>query len=133
MVAGTLRGLPPPLPVVTATYCLPSMLNVSGNPCTDVPSRVSHSTVPVFTSSARNRRSRSPTKTTPPAVDIAAVRNGGRCVYDHFSCIVDTSKAASFPILPSVPGISKKRLAAPLPLPPPSFSSTFCPLISRQL
>ena len=79
MVAGTFRGLPPPFPVVTARYCLPSMLNVTGKPCTEVDNRVSQSTTPVFTSSALNRRSTSPTNTTPPPVDTAEVRNGARC------------------------------------------------------
>jgi hypothetical protein len=30
--AGATRGLPPPSPVITATYCCPSMLQVTGNP-----------------------------------------------------------------------------------------------------
>src|SRR5687767_5263314 len=47
IVAGTSRGLPPPSPVVTATYCLPSTLKEIGNPCTDVARRVCHSTLPV--------------------------------------------------------------------------------------
>ena len=47
--------------------------------------------------------------------------------------IVFTSNAASLPMLPSVPGISKKRRPAPPPLPPPSFCSTFCALMSMQL
>src|SRR6266850_7249616 len=54
IVAGTARGLPPPFPVATATYCLPSILNVTGKPCTEVDRRVSQSTAPVFTSNALN-------------------------------------------------------------------------------
>src|SRR5712664_3417448 len=42
MIRGTFLGLPPPRPVVTAMYCRPVMLNVTGEPCTEVPSRVSH-------------------------------------------------------------------------------------------
>src|SRR5262249_2056744 len=91
MVAGTSRGLPPPLPVVTPMYCLPLMLNDIGKPCTEVARRVSHSTFPVLTSNALNLRSRSPANTTPPAVEIAAVINGARCSYDHNSFMVRTS------------------------------------------
>src|SRR2546425_12413000 len=109
MVAGTCRGLPPPFPVVTATYCFPLILNVTGKPCTDVDSRVSQRILPVFTSKALNRRSRSPTNATPPAVETTAVMNGARCVYAHISFIVFTSNAASLPMWPSVAGISKKR------------------------
>ena len=47
---GAARGLPPPRPVATAMYCLPSAANEIGNPCTDVPSRTCHSTSPVGTS-----------------------------------------------------------------------------------
>src|SRR5262245_14083268 len=32
IVAGTFRGLPPPLPVGTATYCFPSTMKVIGKP-----------------------------------------------------------------------------------------------------
>ncbi len=39
---GTPRGLPPPSPVPTATYCRPSTSKLIGKPCTDVASRVSH-------------------------------------------------------------------------------------------
>ena len=74
IVAGTLRGLPPPRPVVDRDSCLPPALNVTGKPWTDVPSRVSHRIAPVLTSNARNLRSRSPTNATPPAVERAAVR-----------------------------------------------------------
>ena len=42
IVRGTLRGLPPPRPVVTAMYCLPPMLNVTGKPCTEVPGEPCH-------------------------------------------------------------------------------------------
>ena len=51
----------------------------------------------------------SPTKATPPAVDSTAVRNGARCSMDHVCCIVLTSNAASLPMLPFTPGISRKR------------------------
>ena len=68
-VDGTSRGLPPPRPVVTAMYCLPSTLNEMGKPCTDVPSRVCHRILPVRTSTALKLRSRSPTNATPPAVE----------------------------------------------------------------
>ena len=60
----------------------------------------------------RRRRSRAP-----PVMNVA------RCSTLHTSFIVRTSKAASLPTLPSVPGISKKRRRAPVP-PPPSRSST---------
>ena len=128
-----MRGLPPPRPVDTAMYCLPPTLNVSGKPCTEVPRRVSHSILPVFTSTARNMRSMSPTNAMPPAVESTAVMNGARCSTFQISFIVRTSYAASLPTLPLVPGISKKRRAAPPPLPPPSTRSTFCAFISWQL
>ncbi len=41
IVAGTPRGLPPPKPVATAMYCLPSTAKLIGKPCTEVASRVS--------------------------------------------------------------------------------------------
>src|SRR5688500_17718109 len=103
MVPGTRRGLPPPRPVVTATYCLPSTANVIGNPCTYVASRVCHRILPVRASTALNVRSRSPTKATPPAVEITDVRNGVRCWIDQSSFMLLTSYAASLPMLPSVP------------------------------
>src|SRR5687768_7443674 len=53
IVRGTWRGLPPPLPVVTATYCLPLAVNVTGKPWTDVSRRIFHSSSPVLTSRAR--------------------------------------------------------------------------------
>src|SRR5215469_1452787 len=130
---GTLRGLPPPKPVLTAMYCLPFALYDSGKPCTEVPRRVSHNTLPVFASTARNMRSMSPTKATPPAVDKTAVMKGECCSSFQFSFRVRTSKAASLPTLPFVPGISKNRREAPAPLAPPSTSSTFCASISWQL
>ena len=34
---GTLRGLPPPSPVETATYCSPSTLKLTGNRCAEPP------------------------------------------------------------------------------------------------
>ena len=52
IVAGTPRGLPPPSPVATAMYCLPSTSKLIGNPCTDVASLVSHTTRPSLTSTA---------------------------------------------------------------------------------
>jgi hypothetical protein len=85
---------------------LPSTANVIGKPCTDVASRVCHSTLPVRTSIALNMRSRSPTNATPPAVEITDVRNGVRCWNDQSSFMLVTSKAASLPMFPSVPGIS---------------------------
>src|SRR5258708_5045685 len=40
IVRGTTRGLPPPwAPVVTATYCRPPTLNVTGHPITVAPFR----------------------------------------------------------------------------------------------
>ncbi len=69
-------------------YCRPPTLNVIGKPCTDVASRVRHSTLPVATSTALNSRSRSPTNATPPRVDSTAVRNGARCWTDHSSLSV---------------------------------------------
>ena len=50
IVRGTIRGLPPPSPVVTATYCFPLAVKLTGKPCTEVPSRVFHSSLPVRTS-----------------------------------------------------------------------------------
>src|SRR5579862_7178552 len=90
IAAGTLRGLPPPSPVITAMYCLPSTLNVTGKPCTDVPSRVSHNIWPVLTSRTWTPRLISPTSTQPPAVDSAAVRNGACCSYFQASFMVFT-------------------------------------------
>src|SRR5687768_184702 len=90
-VDGTSRGLPPPSPVVTATYCLPSTENVIGKPCTDVARRVCQRIRPVRASTALKLRSRSPTKTTPPAVEITDVRNGARCCSDHTSFRLLTS------------------------------------------
>src|SRR5262245_60770758 len=73
IVRGTWRGLPPPVPpVVTATYWRPPTLNVTGYPITVVPRRVCHSVSPVFTSNARNTRSRSPTKPIPLSVVTTA-------------------------------------------------------------
>src|SRR4026207_2408069 len=42
-------------PVVTATYCLPSTANVTGNPLTGEPRFTSHSTLPLRSSNARKR------------------------------------------------------------------------------
>src|SRR4029450_3156952 len=106
IVAGTSRGLPPPLPVMTAMYCLPSMLKVTGKPWTEVGSRVSHKTLPVLTSNARKCRSRSPANATPPAVEMTAVMNGARCSWDPISFMVLTAEAGGLPILPSEHGIS---------------------------
>src|SRR5438105_2279695 len=72
MVRGTCRGLPPPSPVVTAMYCFPPIRNATGKPCTEVPRRVCQSTLPVFTSSARKLRSRSPANANPPPVGVRA-------------------------------------------------------------
>ena len=94
-------------PVVTAMYCLPSTLNETGKPWTDVPRRVCQSILPVLTSNARKWRSRSPTNATPPAVESTPVRNVARCCTLQTSLIVSTSYAASLPMFPSVPGISK--------------------------
>jgi hypothetical protein len=58
-----------PNPVLTAMYCLPFTLYDKGKPCTEAPRRVSHDTLLVFTSTARNIRSMSPTNATPPVVD----------------------------------------------------------------
>ena len=91
IAAGTLRGLPPPSPVITAIYCFPSTLKVTGKPCTDVPSRVSHNICPFFTSRTCTPRLMSPTSTQPPAVDRAAVRNGACCSYFQTSLMVFTS------------------------------------------
>src|SRR5204863_995991 len=72
-IPGTMRGLPPPRPDDTAMNCRPPAVNVRGKPCTEVPRRVSHSTRPFRTSTARKVRFMSPTKARPPAVDRTAV------------------------------------------------------------
>src|SRR3989441_6638373 len=131
MIRGTFLGLPPPRPVVTAMYCRPAMLNVTGEPCTEVPSRVSHNVSPVFTSKARNVRPKSPTKPMPLAVVNTDVRNDARCSRDHTSFIVFTSYAASLPTWPSLPGISKNLRSAPAP-PEPSLNSIFRPDLSMH-
>ena len=56
-------------PCATAMYCLPSTAKLIGKPCTEVASRVSHTTRPSRTSTALKLRSRSPANATPPAVD----------------------------------------------------------------
>src|SRR6266850_2142373 len=131
MVRGTWRGEPPPRPDGTAIYCLPPTLNETGKPCTEVPSRVFHSSLPVAVSKAWKVRSRSPTKVTPPSVVSTPVSHSGCCSKLHFCCIVRTSKAASLPILPLLPGISKKRRSAMVP-PEPSVGATTRPFISMQ-
>src|SRR5262245_278795 len=105
IVAGTWRGLPPPSPVATATYCLPPTAKLIGKPCTDVASRVSKTTLPLRTSTPLKLRSRSPANATPPAVDSTEVMNDARCSSDHTCSSVSTLNAASLPTLPFVPGI----------------------------
>ena len=48
MAAGTLRGLPPPRPAMTAMYCRPSTLKLTGYPCAEVPRRVCQSDLAGF-------------------------------------------------------------------------------------
>ena len=67
-----------------------------------------------------------------PPVESAAEVSDARCSWAHTSRIVRTSNAANLPILPSVPGISKKRRSACVP-PEPSLNSTWRPEISRQV
>ena len=83
-------------------------MNDTGKPCTEVGRRVCHNSAPVFTSTAWNTRSRSPTNATPPAVESTAVRNGARCVTFQISFMVFTSYAASLPTLPFDPGHLKE-------------------------
>ena len=100
----------------TATYCLPPAVNVTGKPCTEVPSRVSHSVSPVLTSNARNMRSRSPTNATPAGRGQHAGQER-RALLAAPHCLhrpdVDTRRACRR--CRRVPGISKKRRSAPVP------------------
>ena len=109
-----------PIPVVTAMYCLPSTLKVSGKPCTDVAEARLPQTLPVFTSTARKSRSMSPTNAMPPAVD----RIGGHERRTLFKLPVLLQRAdvvgRQFPDVAVDARDLEEAPAAPPPLPPPS-------------
>ena len=106
IVAGTPRGLPPPKPVATAMYCLPSIGEADREALAGRrEARFAQTTLPSRSRRALKLRSRSPANATPPAVESTDVMNDARCSSDQVCSRVSTLNAASLPTLPFVPGI----------------------------
>src|SRR5262245_53793467 len=97
-------------PVVTATYCLPLIANVTGKPLTGEPRLTSHSTLPLRSSNARKRPFASPPNTSPPPV-ATSDSAPARCSCFHTVLPVSAEIAHTVPTLVApgamMPGMSR--------------------------
>src|SRR5438477_4148562 len=84
-------------PAATATYCLPSIANDTGDAKTDAPHWKCHSTLPEAASSAMKFPSASPVNTRPPAVDSTPGHVGDAGLHSVLSLPVAGSCAREAP------------------------------------